>query len=253
MLVKTIGLSGAACMLFCATTVSATTYDAFGQFVIAGGTLAAPNFKYGYAPKVFSDSITPFTIFEGPNCGGDANLTCAHLSPAIADALGIYKPTAGFNGDGVYAPGAASNHYENGFLNLHPAHDYWGYAAAVQFIAPSDGDYSFTGLFRNMDNGLTQRVASAYVSTTNIFATTFTNADQSFDFTAALLAGETVTFLVNAGNDNYFNDSTGLKLQVASLSAAGPVPEPASWALMICGFVLAGMVLRRRKIRIAYG
>jgi len=37
----------------------------------------------------------------------------------------------------------------------------------------------------------------------------------------------------------------------ASLTAA--VPEPASWALMIAGFGLAGTVLRRRRMQVAFG
>ena len=33
---------------------------------------------------------------------------------------------------------------------------------------------------------------------------------------------------------------------VATTAAAGAVPEPATWALMIAGFALAGVALRRR-------
>ncbi len=70
MLVRMIEWSVAACALAGATAASAATYDAFDEFVIAGGGINAPDFRYGYAPATFAGAITPFTVFEGANCGG---------------------------------------------------------------------------------------------------------------------------------------------------------------------------------------
>lgn len=55
-----------------------------------------------------------------------------------------------------------------------------------------------------------------------------------------------------------FDVETGLVLGdrvgqwALSRAAFNPVPEPASWALMIAGFACAGVALRRRKVRVAY-
>ena len=46
-----------------------------------------------------------------------------------------------------------------------------------------------------------------------------------------------------------FTDSEAVPPQAATeeLPAAGTVPEPASWALMISGFAFVGLALRRQR------
>lgn len=46
--------------------------------------------------------------------------------------------------------------------------------------------------------------------------------------------------------------ATSFRITYTYDPVAAPVPEPASWALMIAGFGLAGVALRRRRIRIAF-
>lgn len=46
--------------------------------------------------------------------------------------------------------------------------------------------------------------------------------------------------------------ATSFRITYTYDPVAAPVPEPASWALMIAGFGLAGAALRRRRIRIAF-
>ena len=59
--------------------------------------------------------------------------------------------------------------------------------------------------------------------------------------TRAFGAGEALTLLI--GNDgNYQPDTTAVKF---SLSTAA-IPEPAAWSLLIVGFGLTGVALRRR-------
>jgi hypothetical protein len=49
-------------------------------------------------------------------------------------------------------------------------------------------------------------------------------------------------------NDDIFSDNSGsLSIQVDGSTAPGGVPEPATWALMLGGFGLAGAALRRRR------
>jgi hypothetical protein len=47
------------------------------------------------------------------------------------------------------------------------------------------------------------------------------------------------------------NDDLNLSFQIFSADAPAAVPEPASWAMMITGFALAGATLRRRNPAIA--
>ncbi|WP_293676028.1 PEPxxWA-CTERM sorting domain-containing protein [uncultured Phenylobacterium sp.] len=77
-----------------------------------------------------------------------------------------------------------------------------------------------------------------------------------FGFSASLGAG--ITHVQFGLNDDIFADNTG-SLQVCVDrgddscfrqfygGGAGPVPEPAAWAMMIAGFGLSGAMLRRRR------
>jgi hypothetical protein len=63
-------------------------------------------------------------------------------------------------------------------------------------------------------------------------------------------AGTYVAFEdLNGGGDFNYHDETFVFTNVAG--GGGTVPEPASWALMITGFGLVGMVLRRRQAAFA--
>jgi hypothetical protein len=68
------------------------------------------------------------------------------------------------------------------------------------------------------------------------------------------LIGEGISVLAPAGaaalqfgvNDDVYSNNSGLLL-FAVVGNAAPVPEPAAWALMVGGFGMAGMALRRRQ------
>ena len=42
-------------------------------------------------------------------------------------------------------------------------------------------------------------------------------------------------------------------VSIAGLTAAAKVPEPLTWAMMLCGFAMAGAAARRRKMVVRYG
>jgi hypothetical protein len=74
-----------------------------------------------------------------------------------------------------------------------------------------------------------------------------TTEDFSFDFNPFTLA--TWNFLYSEANPTYaVKSSTGSNLTIAVAS----VPESAAWAMMIGGFALAGMALRRRKLDVRF-
>ena len=58
--------------------------------------------------------------------------------------------------------------------------------------------------------------------------------------------GRTVTYALDSIQHDITFSSTGVAFEFDNLAVAG-VPEPASWALMIGGFGLAGAGLRRRR------
>jgi hypothetical protein len=58
--------------------------------------------------------------------------------------------------------------------------------------------------------------------------------------------GRTVTYHLGSVQHDITFSSTGVAFEFDNLAVAG-VPEPASWALMIGGFGLAGASLRRRR------
>ena len=79
-----------------------------------------------------------------------------------------------------------------------------------------------------------------------------------------LISGQGGCIFANAGNlwaggettTNFHYNGDPLQLRVnelklASGNAAGAVPEPASWAMMIAGFGLVGAVMRRRATMLA--
>lgn len=54
-----------------------------------------------------------------------------------------------------------------------------------------------------------------------------------------------VTFTAEGGTDQFF-DMSGTNFAVDSLGIAA-VPEPATWAMMVLGFAMAGAAIRRRR------
>ena len=76
----------------------------------------------------------------------------------------------------------------------------------------------------------------------------FTPAFQTYTLGFQALAPSTIQFRLGGGSSN--PQSIGLILDNVSLSITSPgvVPEPATWALMIGGFGMAGAMLRRRKL-----
>ncbi|MBT2188181.1 PEP-CTERM sorting domain-containing protein [Sphingobium sp. H33] len=52
--------------------------------------------------------------------------------------------------------------------------------------------------------------------------------------------------------DNYLSDTTDVDAFLDNVRVSGAVPEPATWAMMIGGFALAGTAMRRRKAAVSF-
>ena len=218
-----------------AVPASAATYNPFTEF---NGTNRTANFRFGYSDATFAGMLTPFQVQETASCDGTVELVCVRTN--FTDALAISKAVV--NG-GTFNP-AGTNFWQANELNLHPSSS--DQRAGVQFIAPRAGSYTIEGLFSRNDDVATSRQAFAYIGAAFNSSSIFT-VSAPISGTLTLAAGGTVTFLLGTGPDGYTFDSTGLSLLITGPDAQGFVPEPATWAMMIGGFGMAGGALRRRK------
>jgi hypothetical protein len=90
---------------------------------------------------------------------------------------------------------------------------------------------------------------SAYLFSDGVIAPNEPFSDITMFFTA--VGAESLTFSFSTGS----NDNVGPILDNVSLDIAAPgaaVPEPATWAMMIGGFALAGAAMRRRQTAVRF-
>jgi hypothetical protein len=96
--------------------------------------------------------------------------------------------------------------------------------------------------------------------TNNVYGGPSLTQPGTFNFTAADNPGGNFSYFNRDAMGNLSGPTTGLSITPTSLVIAaapvvtpptGGVPEPASWAMMITGFGLAGAALRRRRLAAA--
>ena len=225
-----IAASVAAAALTVPAAASAQTYD-FANF---------GNSVFSYGSGTTGASFAPFTAantFAG-GCFGQANFACA----TAGGQSGF--PVIGVN------TGATTVSFETvdlpvNTLLFHPASGGSGTDAILSFTAPTTSLYNVSGTFSRLDRTPTggNGVAVLAIGGSTIFSGAIPAGAQgsgfSFNQTVSLVAGQTIFLGVNNAGEYTF-DSTGLT------GAIRAVPEPASWALMILGFGVAGYALRRR-------
>ena len=84
------------------------------------------------------------------------------------------------------------------------------------------------------------------LTTTSLTVSTNTAGDQAFaNYQISFVANQAGTFSAFMGT--YGDDNVGPVVDNMLLTSVAGVPEPATWALMLGGFGLAGVSLRRRK------
>ena len=209
-LINRLALASAVIVMGAAAPAAAATYSFAGDF-------GASVFQYGTI-----DSANSFSAFAASDC---SDIGVAGLCYRGSD-----KYQVEFRSDGDS-------------LLLHPGPDA-GQNSFLLFTAPTAGLYSFNATFDRNDSGDGVDIYSfgqggvTYVGTVNGTTPSFTYAGTQF-----LAAGQTVGLGVERGgvNATYFNDSTLLTGFIA-----GPVPEPATWGLMLLGFGTVGAAMRRR-------
>ena len=90
---------------------------------------------------------------------------------------------------------------------------------------------------------------SMYIASDNDFSVTQNGSNVQFDVCAKSGSASIQVALGSACPTGYALIPTNIyAFKISGPDAVGVVPEPASWALMIAGFGLAGAAMRRRKI-----
>ncbi|NJM52197.1 MAG: hypothetical protein HC846_01675 [Blastocatellia bacterium] len=110
-------------------------------------------------------------------------------------------------------------------LNLHPGVN--GEKATVRWVAPQVGYYRLEGRFQGIDIAGTSSDVSINWNVSTIWSNNINGfgSTATFDLIVDVSAGTTLDFVVGYGsNNNYFNDSTGLAVNITQIT----VPPPPS-------------------------
>ena len=246
------------------SAASATSYDLVGNF-------GASVFAYGAGS--YSNGALTFDAFVNgyTNCFNVSGFDCTTSGPAgdtsgSSNLPGIGATQGGANFLTVNVPGNE--------LWAHPAQGSGDTDAMIRFTAQQTGFYTLAGLFQRLDTmtsgsndpGNNGVAVAIYKSGVDGISTVFSSsALQGYGVTQNSQAGYSDSVFLNAGdslfwainnNGNYYNDSTGITgtIGLRGNDVVLSVPEPASWAMMVVGFGLAGLGLRstrRAKVHFA--
>ena len=136
----------------------------------------------------------------------------------------------------------------NGNQSFNPTADgFYNYSISFNLGKFVPGTASFNGRFA-ADNTVISILLNGTQITQGGLGTF--NSWSSFSASSGFVGGlNTLTFRVRNFAGGGVNP-TGLRVEIRG-SAYEPVPEPASWAMLIAGFGLVGAMLRRRRATLA--
>ena len=238
-----------AALALMAAPSQAAVYDLAADFSDAANPNGAWSFTYGAALTHFPQPSTPNALNGAAangywGTGGDF-----FVAPFLL------KATA--NGSAV---GYLDTDFLAGDVLVHGPND--GSAVLINWTAPGDGVinlsaslwYAHSIVARSQDIVVT-------LDGTGIASTSVTNGIGRGNASGigasglSVAAGDVLSFAFSKSVGQQFGSLTGISASVDFTAAdvPGAVPEPASWAMMIGGFALAGGAMRRRKVALAFG
>lgn len=169
--------------------------------------------------------------FDAPSAFGIANSTTGDVITAAGSIGGVRAAPAGTPAGNVYqsiGTGGSSTFDFTQFTGgrgLTSASFYWGSVDAYNFVDLIDAGGSIIRTISGSDLPQFNGDQSAAITNRRVF----------FNFAPE----ETVTALRLR--------STGMAFEFDNIAAAGAVPEPQSWAMLIMGFGLVGATMRRPR------
>lgn len=136
-----------------------------------------------------------------------------------------------------------------------------GSAVLINWTAPADGTIDLTSSLWYA-HSLVARSQDIFVTLGGnpLGNSTVTNGDGRSDADTinalglTVNAGDVLTFAFSKTSGQQYGSLAGIDAVVdfTAKPQTAPVPEPASWALMIGGFALAGSALRRRRLAVSF-
>jgi hypothetical protein len=117
-------------------------------------------------------------------------------------------------------------------------------------ITTTANNYGFFGNFTGATYTLADATNVLWSSTLGLSAD-FTSPISQIGllFAAPLTTNGTLLAL---SNESVVKFNGGVRFASSGSVSAGAVPEPAAWAMMIAGFGLAGVAMRRRKVAVSF-
>ena len=231
--------------LFCAALIALGTAApaAAASYSISGGF---NNSVFAYGKGTGGGNFTPFTAHSA--CAPQLDCYPAPAGGAINKNVGATDYNAG------------TVHIAAGTVDFHPFGVVGNMDTIIRFIAPTSATWYVSGRFWRNDttslgDGTTVSIfANVGGGTPPLLSSTFiapNSYGQSTNFAPFALnlysfAGDAIEFALS-NNGNNFYDSTGI--EAFFTDRAGAVPEPATWAMLIAGFGLTGIMVRRRADR----
>jgi hypothetical protein len=172
----------------------------------------------------FASQAAAVTLGDTVTCSATLNYFCKHTPVSAVPIDATVGAAAEFEIDFLHSqiPGRFTVNFSDNLLTL---------TTLANFETSSAADFL---TFGDLTHPITS-ITSFVVTVPKNRATSFTQSDFS-------VADGAITFDL-AGQDT----SSGVTIQIGLASIPAGVPEPASWAMMICGFGMAGGMMRHRR------